>query len=87
MQAVGCQARFIKVGAPCRAERVSKLNRLLEIESRLSSEDRLQADNQPHVFIPLSIPPAGPLSDDAVADAATATTQMPDKQPAGRKHK
>jgi len=81
MQAVGCQARFIKIGAPCRAERVSKLNRLLEIESQLSSRGRLQADNE-HVFISLSIPPTPPQSDDAVV----ATTPVPDKQTSG-KHK
>jgi len=79
MQAVGCQARFIKVGAPCRAERVRKLNRLLEIESQLISDGRLQADNERHVFVSLSIPPTAPQPDDAVSDVAMATTPVPDK--------
>ncbi len=33
--AVGCNAGFIKTGAPCRSERVAKYNRLLKIESSL----------------------------------------------------
>ncbi|MBN1792061.1 phosphopyruvate hydratase [Candidatus Woesearchaeota archaeon] len=37
--AVGIGASQIKLGAPCRAERTSKYNRLLEIESHLSKKD------------------------------------------------
>jgi enolase len=33
--AVGCEANFVKFGAPARGERVSKYNRLLEIQSLL----------------------------------------------------
>lgn len=32
---VGLESKFIKTGAPCRAERTSKYNRLLEIEAEL----------------------------------------------------
>jgi len=77
-QAVSCQARFIKVGAPCRAERVSKLNRLLEIEARLRSDARLHADAARHAFVSLSFPPAAPQPD----DADTATTS--DKHAIGK---
>ena len=38
--AVATNARFIKTGAPCRSERVSKYNRLLRIESALASSAR-----------------------------------------------
>lgn len=33
--AVGIGARFLKIGSPCRGERVAKFNRLIEIEERL----------------------------------------------------
>ncbi len=36
--AVGVGAEFIKTGAPCRAERTSKYNRLIEIEAELHRE-------------------------------------------------
>ena len=35
--AVGCDANFIKCGAPCRSERVCKYNRLLQIAEELNS--------------------------------------------------
>lgn len=34
-------ARFLKVGAPCRGERVAKLNRLLAIEEQLRDQEKL----------------------------------------------
>ena len=34
-------ARFIKLGAPCRGERVAKLNRLLAIEEQLEEQGKL----------------------------------------------
>ena len=33
--AVGIGAKYVKIGSPCRGERVAKFNRLLEIEHRL----------------------------------------------------
>ena len=33
--AVGIGAKYVKIGSPCRGERVSKFNRLLEIEKHL----------------------------------------------------
>ena len=33
--AVGIGAKFLKIGSPCRGERVAKFNRLLEIEHNL----------------------------------------------------
>ncbi len=36
--AVGVSADFIKTGAPCRAERTAKYNRLIEIEAEMSRE-------------------------------------------------
>ncbi|ELU06760.1 hypothetical protein CAPTEDRAFT_221626 [Capitella teleta] len=40
--AVGMQACFIKIGAPCRADRVAKLNRLTQIENELEEKGRLR---------------------------------------------
>ena len=40
-QAVGVNARFLKIGAPCRGERVAKLNRLAQIEADLEDQGRL----------------------------------------------
>lgn len=55
-KAVGINARFLKVGAPCRGERVSKLNRLVSIEVALQEMDRLvpHGDFQ---FPVITIPP------------------------------
>ncbi|XP_046368304.1 enolase 4-like isoform X2 [Haliotis rufescens] len=39
--AVGLNARFLKLGAPCRGERISKLNRLLQIEAELEEQGTL----------------------------------------------
>ena len=33
--------RYIKIGAPCRGERIAKLNRLVEIEKELLLEETL----------------------------------------------
>ena len=33
--AVGIGAKYVKIGSPCRGERVAKFNRLLEIEHQL----------------------------------------------------
>ena len=38
--AVACSAGQIKAGAPCRAERTAKYNRLLQIEDELKQEAR-----------------------------------------------
>ena len=37
---VACSAGQIKAGAPCRAERTAKYNRLLQIEDELKQEAR-----------------------------------------------
>mmetsp|Transcript_84480 Transcript_84480/g.182052 ORF Transcript_84480/g.182052 Transcript_84480/m.182052 type:complete len:128 (+) Transcript_84480:948-1331(+) len=37
---VGLGAKYIKTGAPCRGERTSKYNRLLEIEDELKEEGK-----------------------------------------------
>ena len=33
--AVGIGARYVKIGSPCRGERVAKFNRLIEIENKM----------------------------------------------------
>lgn len=55
LQAVGMGARFLKVGAPSRGERVAKLNRLVQIEAKLMQEGRLST-LQPLVFPNLTAP-------------------------------
>lgn len=75
--AVGINARFIKIGAPCRGERVSKLNRLLSIETALQECDRLLQHEEfqfPTITVP--IPP-----EEENADAEeTETKELPKKK-------
>lgn len=54
--AVGMNARFIKLGAPCRGERVAKLNRLLAIEEQLEEQGKL-AYHSMFEFPVITIPP------------------------------
>ena len=51
-------AKFIKIGAPCRGERTAKLNRLLQIEAQLEEEGKLGQWGE-HVF-PIVKPPTPP---------------------------
>ena len=59
-QAVGMQANFIKLGAPCRGERVAKLNRLLQIESELDERGKLHKCAEQELKFPLVKPPTPP---------------------------
>lgn len=70
-------ARFIKVGAPCRGERVSKLNRLLSIEITLQDCDRLlpQGDFK---FPKITVPP--PPEEEVVEGEETETKESPRKK-------
>ncbi|KAL5022807.1 hypothetical protein ScPMuIL_001962 [Solemya velum] len=54
--AVGVNARFLKVGGPCRGERVSKLNYLLQIEDILEQAGKL-AFHEDYVFPHIAPPP------------------------------
>lgn len=65
--AVGCQARFLKVGAPCRGERVVKLNRLAVIEAALGAAGRL-GTLPPHAFPSLKPPSPTPTPPDGDGD-------------------
>ena len=49
-------ALFLKVGAPCRGERVSKLNRLLVIERQLEDAGKL-GQHTDFTFPVITIPP------------------------------
>ena len=51
--------KYIRVGAPCRGERVAKLNRLLDIENELSSEGKL-AQHRPQTFPHIKAPTPQP---------------------------
>ncbi len=62
--------RYFKVGAPCRGERVAKLNRLLQIEAELSEECCLsQWEAQTFPFIKPPTPPPTPEASPDAADA------------------
>lgn len=54
--AVGINARFLKIGAPCRGERISKLNRLVSIEVALKDSDRLLPHGE-FKFPTITVPP------------------------------
>ena len=59
-QAVGMNARFLKIGGPSRGERVCKLNRLLAIEEQLQEQGKLAHHSVfefPVITVPL--PPDG----------------------------
>ena len=53
-------AKFIKIGAPCRGERVAKLNRLLAIEEKLQEQGKLATQGEfqfPVITIPIEPEP------------------------------
>ena len=58
-QAVGCQCRFLRLGAPCRGERVAKLNRLVEIEHDLENIGALK-QLEALKFHKIDLPPPPP---------------------------
>lgn len=61
--AVGVNAKFFKIGAPCRGERVAKLNRLLVIETELETNCELDVW-QPHTFTLIKPPTPPPENED-----------------------
>ncbi|KAL4229879.1 Enolase [Mactra antiquata] len=65
--AVGMKARFIKIGAPCRGERVCKLNRLLAIETSLKDCDKL-SPLEGFQFPTITLPPPPPEEESAEVD-------------------
>lgn len=73
--AIACQARFIKLGAPARGERVVKYNRLIELEAELG-ERRAE---WPTLQFP-SIPPKAPTPapDEAEQAVDPAADEMAD---------
>lgn len=58
LQAVGMNAKFFKLGAPCRGEKIAKLNRLLGIEAELEEQGKLEQWDA-HTY-PLLKPPTPP---------------------------
>lgn len=78
--AVGCQAKFIKVGGLCRDERASKLNRLLEIESYLKQQDKLGRCEE-HNFVTINVPPpAEPVDGDISNSNANVTASNSERR-------
>ncbi|XP_077992460.1 enolase 4-like [Glandiceps talaboti] len=67
--AVGVGAKFIKLGAPCRGERVAYFNRLLQIETVLKEKEALTQD-ETHEF-PNILPPPPPPEVDPDEEGAT----------------
>lgn len=62
-------ARFIKVGAACRGERISKLNRLLAIETWLKECDKL-SPLKSFQFHTITLPPPPPEEEGAETELA-----------------
>ena len=65
--------RFIKLGAPNRGERVSKFNRLLQIESELEASGKL-APQVDHEFKHMALP------DGEEAEGAPSSPVSPKKE-------
>ncbi|KAL8616578.1 hypothetical protein ACOMHN_036610 [Nucella lapillus] len=80
--AVGMNLRFVHLGAPNRGERVSKFNRLLQIEAELEASSKL-APQVDHEFKHIALPP-----DSEEAEGAPVSPTSPKKEEAkkeGRK--
>ena len=60
-------ARFLKLGAPCRGERVSKLNRLLAIEEQLKEQGKL-AYHSEFEFPVITLPPLAEAGEEEVQE-------------------
>ncbi|KAL3864520.1 hypothetical protein ACJMK2_006194 [Sinanodonta woodiana] len=80
--AVGINATFLKLGAPCRGERVSKLNRLLQIEELLKREDKL-AQHEDYNFLLITPPPPPPPFTE---EGEEAQPEEPKKNESGKKN-
>lgn len=65
--AVGMNATFLKLGAPCRGERVSKLNRLLAIEEQLKEQGKL-AYHSEFEFPVITLPPLAEAGEEEVQE-------------------
>lgn len=65
--AIACQARFVKLGAPARGERIAKFNRLFELDSELAER---KAEQKPLQFpvVPPKLPTPTPESEEGAAD-------------------
>ncbi|XP_052282820.1 enolase 4-like isoform X2 [Dreissena polymorpha] len=76
--AVGMSAHFLKLGAPCRGERVSKLNRLLAIEQTLQDGGQVSLQSE-FVFPAIKIPPP-PETDNAEPEEVPTPKETPKKK-------
>lgn len=72
--AVAMNVRFIKIGAPNRGERISKFNRLLQIEAELEASSKL-APQVDHEFKHIALPP-----DNEEAEGAPVSPTSPKKE-------
>ncbi|XP_076436308.1 enolase 4-like isoform X2 [Babylonia areolata] len=68
--AVAMNVRFLRVGAPNRGERISKFNRLLEIESELEASSKL-APQVDHEFKHMALPPENEEAEGALVSPST----------------
>nr|KAG5686404.1 hypothetical protein BaRGS_023704 [Batillaria attramentaria] len=82
--AVGMNARFIKLGAPNRGERVSKFNRLLQIEAELEASGKL-APQVDHEFVHIALPPPEGEGEEGPPPASPASTKETKKEEKGKK--
>ena len=71
-------ARFIKIGAPCRGERISKLNRLLAIEQQLQNTERLGFHGE-FKYPVITVPPP-PEGEGVDAEVETPKKESPKKK-------
>ena len=70
LQSVATDIRFLKLGAPNRGERTSKLNRLMEIEQELQANGNL-APQAGHTFHHIALPHEDDVEGDQASPAAS----------------
>ncbi|XP_046576097.1 enolase 4-like isoform X1 [Haliotis rubra] len=77
--AVGLNARFLKLGAPCRGERISKLNRLLQIEAELEEQGML-GYHDAHLYPRIELPPPPVATETEAEDSSPSPAKKETKK-------
>lgn len=76
----------MKIGAPCRGERVSKLNRLIQIEAELEAQNSLLQWGE-HVFPIIRAPTPPPEGEESEEGTASEESKSQEKSEKGTEEK